>query len=94
MDELCTLKPGYYWRKLSIKERIFLVRGKDGGHPAWQYVLVVDDQDTLDRFKETVATLGHADMGNYSQVLKSGWGKEPPNEVKEWIKNYDINTNK
>ena len=93
IDEPCTLKPGYNWRKWSIKERIFLIRGKDGRHPAWQYVLVVDDQDTVDRFKETVARLGRADVGNYGQVLKSGWGKEPPNEVKEWIWNYDIDNN-
>ena len=93
IDELCTLKPGYNWCKLSIKERIFLARGKDGGRPAWQYVLVVDDQDTIDRLKKTVATLGYAVMSNYGQVLKSGWGKEPPNEIKEWIQNYDIDTN-
>ena len=78
------MRPGYNWHKLSIKERIYLVQGEQSGHLGWQYVLLIDDQDTIDTFRETV--MCHAEVGNYGQVLKSGWGEEPPNEVKKWIK--------
>ena len=92
IDEPCTLKPGYTWYKLSASERIRLVRGKNGDRPAWHYVLLVDDQDTIDRFKE-LTTGGNAgkhkiNVADYGQVLKSGWGEEPPNEVQEWAENY------
>ena len=93
IDELCTLKPGYNWHKWSASNRIFKVRGEDQGRPAWHYVLVVDDQDTIDRFKELTmgenAGKGTINMNDYGQVLKSGWGEEPPNDVKEWIENYE-----
>jgi len=29
-------------------------------------------------------------VANYGYVLKSGWGEDPPNEVKDWIdKSYN-----
>ena len=31
IDEKCTLKPGYNWHKWNIEERIYLVRGEEGG---------------------------------------------------------------
>ena len=79
IDEPCTLNSGYTWH---IRNRTFLVRGKTGGRPAWHYVQVADDQDTIDDFKEKTAS-GHVDVADYGQVLKSGWGEEPPNDVKE-----------
>ena len=93
IDEPCTLKPGYTWHKWSASDRIFMVRGKDRDRPAWHYVLLVDDQDTIDRFKEL--TMGEnagkytTNVNDYGLVLKSGWGEEPPNDVKEWIENYE-----
>ena len=41
IDDPCTLNPGYTWHKDGIRSRLYLVRGKDGGHPAWHYILVV-----------------------------------------------------
>ena len=52
ITELCTLKPGYTWHKQSASDRIFKLTGKDHGRPAWHYVLLVDDQETIDKFKE------------------------------------------
>ena len=93
IDEPCTLKPGNTWHKRSITNRIFMVRGEDQGHRAWHYVLLVDDQDTIDRFKEQTqgenAGKSTINVRDYGQVLKSGWGDEPPNDVKEWIENYE-----
>ena len=51
----------------------------------WQpCILLVDDQDTIDDFKEKAAS-GHVDVTDYGQ----GWGKDPPNDIKEWIENYE-----
>ena len=80
IDEICTLNSGYTWHKDDIRNRTFLVRGKVDGRPAWHYVKVLDDQDTIDKFLEKVAS-GNLDVADYGQVLKSGWGKDPPNDV-------------
>ena len=47
IDGPCTLKPDYSWKRSIEGERIFLVRGKDKGRPAWHYVLLVDDEETI-----------------------------------------------
>ena len=93
IDELCTLKPGDSWHKRSARERLRIVRGDDHGCRAWHYVLLVDDQDTIDKFEELTqgenAGKNTLNLKNYGKVLKSGWGEEPPNDVKEWIENYE-----
>ena len=76
-----------------MKQRIILVRGIDHGREAWYYVLLVDDDCTIDKFRELTqgANSGkhRLNMDDYGPVVKSGWGREPPNEVKEWIEeNY------
>ena len=86
--EPCTLKHGYTWHKKSIRDRIYIIRGNDGGRPAWYYVLVVDEQDIEDKFLEKVAS-HHVDLTDYGQVLKSGFGEDPPNDVKEWAESYE-----
>ena len=69
---------------------MYLVHGKDCGQPAWYYVLLADDEDTKQKFLAQVAT-GSLDVTDYGQVLKSGWGRDPPKEVKDWIhKKYSI----
>ena len=88
IDEPCTLKPGYTWHKWSIRKRIYLLREKVDGRPAWHYVLVINDQDTIDKFKEELA-LDSFDVANHGQVLNSGWGEEPLNDAKEWADNYE-----
>ena len=85
ITEPCTLQPGYTWRKEEEGRRVYLVRGKDRGRPVWHYVLVVDDEDTLDNFKEKVKS-GRFDVADYGRVLHSGWGKDPPTDIRERIK--------
>ena len=89
----CALSPGVTWLKWRKSKRVFLVRGHDNGRPAWRYLLLVDDDDIIDQFKEQTqgANAGRHTLNcsKYGQVLKSGYGEEPPNDVKEWIdKNY------
>ena len=57
------------------EERVYLVRGKDKGKPVWHYVLV--DKDLLGLFlKKTKG--GNVDVAYFGAVLRSGWGKDPP----------------
>ena len=57
------------------EERIYLVRGKDRGKPAWNYVLV--DKHLLGLFlKKTNG--GALDVEKFGTVLRSGWGENPP----------------
>ncbi len=68
-----------------------IVRGKNRGCQAWHYVLLVDDEETIQTFL-TKWKSGSLDVADYGQVLKSGWGEDPPEETKKWIEeNYFIN---
>ena len=90
IDGPCTLQPDFSWRRNVEGERVYLVRGKDKGHPAWHYVLLVDDEETIKKFHETVKQ-GRVDVADYGQVLESGWGEDPPNELKDRMeRNYNI----
>ena len=90
MNDPCTLRPDFTWKKMSEGERVFLVRGKDRGRPCWHYVLLVDDEETKEKFREKVKS-GSLDVADYGQVLQSGWGENPPNEVKDRIhSSYNI----
>ena len=89
----CALNPGDTWQKWSMNQRIFLVRGNDKGRQAWHYLLIVDDDDIIDQFKDHTqgpnAGKHTINCNNYGQVVKSGWGEVPPNDVKDWMeKNY------
>lgn len=62
---------------------VYLVRGDDAGRDVWHYVLV--DKAKLPLFKRMV-TSSSIDVAEYGQVLYSGWGKEPPQEITEKVK--------
>ena len=90
VDEQCEADIARTWRMKAESERIHLVRGKDRGRQAWHYVLLVDDDDTIDKFKEDLKD-GNLELSNYGQILESGWGKDPPNEVTDKMhKKYHI----
>ena len=68
--------------------------GNDMGRPAWHYLLLVDDDDIIDQFRDqtqgTNAGKHTINWNNYGQILKSGWGEEPPNDVKEWMEKITV----
>ena len=64
---------------------VYLVRGTDRAKPAWHYVLV--DEGKENAFKEQVAS-GTINVAVYGKVMKSGWGKDPPDDVKKAIDNF------
>ena len=88
-EDPCALSLEQTWQNLYDKQRVYLVKGEDRGRPAWYYVLVVDDEETIKLFEEKVqgeaAGTGNIDLESFGEVLKSGFGKEPPNQVRDWI---------
>ena len=62
---------------------VFIVRGKDKGKPAWHYVLV--DEEKVSAFKENIATADTINVTDYGEKIESGWGKDPPQSVKDII---------
>ena len=94
IDASCTLGPHETWAKFFNNQRIYLVRGNDKDRPAWHYVQLVDDEETVRKFTELTqgenAGIHTINVSDYGQVIKSGWGHDPPNDIKEWMqKNYD-----
>ena len=91
IDAECKLKPDDTWHKWNLSDRIFLLRGDDKGRPAWHYLLLVDDEETVEKFTERTQGPNSGkytvNCNDYGQVLKSGFGTDPPNDVKEWMEN-------
>ena len=63
--------------------RVFTVRGKDKGREAWHIVLV--EKDLLKSFHETVSS-GTVDVAKFGYVIKSGWGRDPPDDLIKLLK--------
>ncbi len=59
-----------------------MVRGKDRGRSAWHYVLV--DKDKREMFLAKSRT-GSMDVADYGEVLYSGWGEDPSQEIVDKI---------
>ena len=74
--------------KKNYTERILLVRGKDKGRAAWHYVLV--KKHLLGLFLKRVKG-GRVNVANFGDILRSGWGKDPPEGTTDKIlKEYDF----
>lgn len=69
--------------KHNLSKYIYLVTGQDKGRDAWHYVLV--DPPKLQVFRAKTQG-GSLDVADYGKVLYSGWGKTPPEEIKDKIK--------
>ena len=61
--------------KENSTKRCYLVRGKDKGRAAWHYVLV--KKHLLGLFLK-LTNGGRLDVADFGAVLRSGWGKDPP----------------
>ncbi|WP_169193100.1 hypothetical protein [Anaplasma platys] len=69
--------------KKSRLDCLFLVRGKDKGRPAWHYVLV--DKHKREMFLARSKS-GSMDVALYGEILYSGWGENPSEDVVQKIK--------
>ncbi len=67
---------------------IFLVNGMNNGKELWHYVRVPPEKVMV--FKSAVRK-GSLDVSKFGEVLFSGWGKEPPKEIQQKIKNFRRN---
>ena len=88
IEEACTLLPDQTWQHLEEGERLRLVGRKDDrDRPIWYIILLVDDEETIKKFDETprMCTSGTLYLADYGQVLKSGLGEGPPNDIKDWF---------
>lgn len=63
---------------------VYVFRGLSSGRPAWFYVLV--RPTALPGMKRALGT-GTMDVADYGEVLASGWGQHPPNDVARRIEN-------
>ena len=77
--------PSLRWSDRLRSSLIFLVRGKDKGRAAWHYVMV--DEVKLNAFREQVAS-GNVDVANYGTVLCSGWGVDPPDDIRSQVSSF------
>ena len=89
-EEACALRPEFTWRKWGEghSNRIFVHRGTHSGRAAWSYVLLDDDPQKMREYKRlTQDERGQhtINLTDYGKVLKSGWGRDPPQEVKDEI---------
>ena len=66
----------------NASDRIYLVRGKDRGKPVWHYVLV--EKALLPLFLRRTKG-GSLDVADFGLILTSGWGKDPPENVRKNI---------
>ena len=57
---------------------LFTVCGTDRGRNAWYIVLV--ERKLLDAFNEQLSE-DKINLNKYGHVIKSGWGKDPPNDI-------------
>ena len=89
IDEPCTLQPHHTWKKVSEGKRIRFVRFKDQGRPAWCYLMLEDNIDIQSNFEAQFAEdstyTGTIDLTNYGKILASGFGENPPNDIKDKI---------
>ena len=66
----------------NARKRIYLVRGKDRGKLAWHYIQI--EKALLPLFLKR--TNGDSlDVADFGLVLRSGWGKDPPENVRKNI---------
>lgn len=88
IDKPCTMAPSSTWKMWRDGERLCVLTSSDNIQPKWHAILFVDDEKIICGFlvDKTIS-----DIGDHVHVLKSGWGKEPPNEVKQWLSmNYQV----
>jgi hypothetical protein len=66
----------------SRNELIWRVTGKDKGRDCWYYIQL--EKSKLEMFKAKLKT-DSFELTDYGKILYSGWGAEPPENIKQKI---------
>lgn len=91
LSNCCTLpdfcaKLGWMGKVKCRPSFIYLVHGTDRGRPAWYYILL--DEGIENAFTETLSSSTIINLTVYGKVLKSGFGEDPPDDVKKAIDSF------
>ena len=84
-EDPCSLPDDYTWHKWSIDHRVWLLKGEYQGQPAWKYIFLVDDDETMEAFFHSIWNEIPIDVEDYGQVLRAGIGQDSPVEVRQSI---------
>lgn len=63
----------------SRQELIRLARGNDNGEATWYYVKITGAKFPI--YQQRMKMGEQVNLGDYGQVLYSGWGDNPPEEI-------------
>ena len=69
--------------RASRLDLLYLIKGKDAGREAWWYILLHNTQ-VAPIFLKKLGIDGEK-ISDYGEVIRCGWGKEPPDEVRKNI---------
>ena len=85
-EEECSIASDSTWSTARevIDNRLHRIRGTDQGRPIWQYVLVDNDAEKIGNFMTATMDMS----ADYGVILKSGFGKQPPQDAQDWFDNY------
>ena len=67
---------------------IYLLRGEDQGKMAWYYLRFQNKIKYMVLKERLKSEKGRVDLTAYGEILQSGWGETPPEEMCEYFKNY------
>ena len=71
-----------------LRSSVHTVRGKGRGRRAWHLVLLSNkSEEYKKRFLKKLKS-GNIDVDNWGYSLKSGWGKDPPQNIKDKANNW------
>ena len=79
-NESCETDADCTWNNHCKRQLLRIVCGKERGRAAWYYLLL--DEEKVADIEAQVAT-GNINVGDYGRVLESGWGKDPPKDIKQ-----------
>ena len=68
--------------KTSRSDLLYIVRGKRDNWPFWHYILV--DKFRLPMFL-VKSKSNLIDLNQYGEIIESGWGENPPEEISKKI---------
>ena len=97
-EEECAIASKSTWSTASevTSDRLHIVRGNNKGRSAWHYILLDDDAEKIKEYihKTQGENTGKyaVDPTDYGTVLRSGWGKDPSQEDKDWLEKYGGHT--